>query len=157
MPQVVASDKTGLMVEVLNKELEKFVAIKEKFVDEFSLEDFDYIDLLYALQTFVLSVFIRIVIFFIIATVIKLCTGRRIGFKLVLLIVFGSLKSPRCILIMSEFSYMPYMKLFNHSLLYLIIISTLVGGLASKWIVRVLDEEGESGNTSEEDFQPNGA
>lgn len=121
------------------------------------LEDFDYIDLLYALQTFVLSVFIRIVIFFIIATVIKLCTGRRIGFKLVLLIVFGSLKSPRCILIMSEFSYMPYMKLFNHSLLYLIIISTLVGGLASKWIVRVLDEEGESGNTSEEDFQPNGA
>ena len=32
------------MVEVLNKELEKFVAIKEKFVDEFSLEDFDYID-----------------------------------------------------------------------------------------------------------------
>ena len=44
MPQVVASDKTGLMVEVLNKELEKFVAIKEKFVDEFSLEDFDYID-----------------------------------------------------------------------------------------------------------------
>ena len=44
MPQVVASDKTGLTVEVLNKELEKFVAIKEKFVDEFSLEDFDYID-----------------------------------------------------------------------------------------------------------------
>ena len=41
---MVASDKTGLMVEVLNKELEKFVAIKEKFVDEFSLEDFDYID-----------------------------------------------------------------------------------------------------------------
>ena len=32
------------MVEVLNKELEKFVAIKEKFIDEFSLEDFDYID-----------------------------------------------------------------------------------------------------------------
>ena len=41
---MIASDKTGLMVEVLNKELEKFVAIKEKFVDEFSLEDFDYID-----------------------------------------------------------------------------------------------------------------
>ena len=44
MYQVVASDKTGLMVEVLRKELDKFVAIKEKFVDEFSLEDFEYID-----------------------------------------------------------------------------------------------------------------
>ena len=32
------------MVEVLKKELDKFVAIKEKFVDEFSLEDFEYID-----------------------------------------------------------------------------------------------------------------
>ena len=42
--QVVASDKSGLMVEVLRKELDKFVAIKEKFVDEFSLEDFEYID-----------------------------------------------------------------------------------------------------------------
>ena len=42
--QVVASDKSGLMVEVLKKELDKFVAIKEKFVDEFSLEDFEYID-----------------------------------------------------------------------------------------------------------------
>ena len=41
---MVASDKTGLMVEVLRKELDKFVAIKEKFVDEFSLEDFEYID-----------------------------------------------------------------------------------------------------------------
>ena len=42
--QVVASDKTSLMVEVLRKELDKFVSIKEKFVDEFSLEDFEYID-----------------------------------------------------------------------------------------------------------------
>jgi len=41
---VVASDKSGLMVEVLKKELDKFVSIKEKFVDEFSLEDFEYID-----------------------------------------------------------------------------------------------------------------
>ena len=41
---MVASDKSGLMVEVLNKELDKFVSIKDKFVDEFSLEDFDYID-----------------------------------------------------------------------------------------------------------------
>ena len=32
------------MVEVLRKELDKFVSIKEKFVDEFSLEDFEYID-----------------------------------------------------------------------------------------------------------------
>ena len=44
MYQVVASDKSGLMVEVLRKELDKFVSIKEKFVDEFSLEDFEYID-----------------------------------------------------------------------------------------------------------------
>ena len=56
MPQVVASDKTGLMVEVLNKELEKFVAIKEKFVDEFSLEDFDYIDEVRMAQSFCLKV-----------------------------------------------------------------------------------------------------
>ena len=42
--KVVASDKSGLMVEVLKKELDKFVSIKEKFVDEFSLEDFEYID-----------------------------------------------------------------------------------------------------------------
>ena len=41
---MVASDKTSLMVEVLRKELDKFVSIKEKFVDEFSLEDFEYID-----------------------------------------------------------------------------------------------------------------
>jgi len=41
---VIASDKSGLMVEVLNKELDKFVSIKDKFVDEFSLEDFEYID-----------------------------------------------------------------------------------------------------------------
>ena len=41
---MVASDKSGLMVEVLRKELDKFVSIKEKFVDEFSLEDFEYID-----------------------------------------------------------------------------------------------------------------
>ena len=41
---MIASDKSGLMVEVLNKELDKFVSIKDKFVDEFSLEDFEYID-----------------------------------------------------------------------------------------------------------------
>ena len=51
---MVASDKTGLMVEVLNKELEKFVAIKEKFVDEFSLEDFDYIDEVRVAQSIIL-------------------------------------------------------------------------------------------------------
>ena len=28
----------------MRKELDKFVSIKEKFVDEFSLEDFEYID-----------------------------------------------------------------------------------------------------------------
>ena len=44
------------MVEVLNKELEKFVAIKEKFVDEFSLEDFDYIDEVRMAQSFCLKV-----------------------------------------------------------------------------------------------------
>ena len=43
------------MVEVLNKELEKFVAIKEKFVDEFSLEDFDYIDEVRVAQSIILS------------------------------------------------------------------------------------------------------
>ena len=41
---MIASDKSGLMVDVLNKELDKFVSIKDKFVDEFSLEDFEYID-----------------------------------------------------------------------------------------------------------------
>jgi len=41
---VVAADKTQLMTDILKMELQKFNAIKEKFIIEFSKEDFDYID-----------------------------------------------------------------------------------------------------------------
>jgi len=41
---VVASDKTGLMIEIGEMEIQKFNGIKEKFIDEFSKEDFDDID-----------------------------------------------------------------------------------------------------------------
>jgi len=41
--QVEATDNTNLMVDILKKELDKFAVIKDKFVDEFSIEDFDYI------------------------------------------------------------------------------------------------------------------
>ena len=37
------ADKTGLMVDIMKMELDKFVKIKEKFVDEFSLEDYNYL------------------------------------------------------------------------------------------------------------------
>ena len=37
-------DKTGLMVEVLKRELCKFSSIKGKFVDMFSLDDYEYIE-----------------------------------------------------------------------------------------------------------------
>jgi len=41
---VVASDKTGLMIDIMKMEIQKFNSIKPKFIDEFSQEDFDYID-----------------------------------------------------------------------------------------------------------------
>jgi len=41
---VVAADKTGLMIDIMKMEIQKFNAIKPKFIDEFSQEDFDYID-----------------------------------------------------------------------------------------------------------------
>jgi len=41
---VVAMDKTQLMMDIMKMEVTKFNGIKEKFVDEFSQEDFDYID-----------------------------------------------------------------------------------------------------------------
>jgi len=41
---VVPMDKTGLMVEVLKRELCKFSSIKGKFVDMFSLDDYEYIE-----------------------------------------------------------------------------------------------------------------
>merc|ERR1712168_797539 len=41
---VVAMDKTNLMINIMKMELQKFNEIKEKFVVEFSQEDFDYID-----------------------------------------------------------------------------------------------------------------
>ena len=37
------ADKTGLMVDIMKMELDKFVKIKEKFVDEVSLEDYNYL------------------------------------------------------------------------------------------------------------------
>ena len=106
-------------------------------------EVFDYVDLLFAIQTLVLSLVVKIVLFLSIATVMKRCSRRNFSYKLVLLLAFGSLKSPRCILLMSEFAHMPYTKLFNNSLIYLIVMTTIVGGLSSKWIVRAMDEEEE--------------
>jgi len=41
--QVLARNKTDLMVDIMKKELVKFDAIKQKFVEEFSIEDYDYI------------------------------------------------------------------------------------------------------------------
>jgi len=41
---VVALDKTQRMVEILNLELDKFATVKDKFVDEFSEEGYEYID-----------------------------------------------------------------------------------------------------------------
>lgn len=41
---VVPSDRTGLMVDILNMEVKKFGSIKDKFVEEFSLEDYEYIE-----------------------------------------------------------------------------------------------------------------
>jgi len=41
--EVDPADKTGLMVDIMKMELDKFVKIKEKFVDEFSLEDYNYL------------------------------------------------------------------------------------------------------------------
>jgi len=40
---VVAADKSGLMVDIMNMELDKFNKIKEKFIHEFSEQDFTYI------------------------------------------------------------------------------------------------------------------
>ena len=37
-------DKTGLMIDIMKMEVQKFNGIKEKFIDEFSKDDFDYID-----------------------------------------------------------------------------------------------------------------
>ena len=37
-------DKTKLMIDIMRMEAQKFNGIKEKFIDEFSKEDFDYID-----------------------------------------------------------------------------------------------------------------
>ena len=44
MIKVVAMDKTSLMIDIMKMELQKFNGIKEKFIVEFSKEDFDYID-----------------------------------------------------------------------------------------------------------------
>ena len=44
MLQVAAHDKTGLMIDIMKMEIEKFNGIREKFIDEWSQEDFDYID-----------------------------------------------------------------------------------------------------------------
>jgi len=41
--QVQAHDATGLMIEMMNMELDKFKAMKEAFVDEFSEQDYQYI------------------------------------------------------------------------------------------------------------------
>jgi len=41
---VVALDKTKDMVDVMNMELDKFAAAKDKFVKDFCKEDFDYIE-----------------------------------------------------------------------------------------------------------------
>jgi len=40
---VVAADKSGLMVDIMNMELDKFNKIREKFIHEFSEQDFTYI------------------------------------------------------------------------------------------------------------------
>ena len=40
---MVPTDKTGMMVNIMRKELEKFSKMKEKFVEEFSPEDYEYI------------------------------------------------------------------------------------------------------------------
>jgi len=40
---VIAADKTKLMVDIMNMELDKFSEIKTKFIDEFSEQDFVYI------------------------------------------------------------------------------------------------------------------
>ena len=37
-------DKTQLMMDIMKMEVTKFNEIKAKFIDEFSKEDFDYID-----------------------------------------------------------------------------------------------------------------
>jgi len=42
--KVIALDKTKLMIDIMKMELGKFHKIKETFVEEFSQEDFDYID-----------------------------------------------------------------------------------------------------------------
>ena len=42
--QVQALDKTGMMMDVLKNELVYFNKIKQKFVLEFSYEDFHYIE-----------------------------------------------------------------------------------------------------------------
>eukprot|EP00092_Neocalanus_flemingeri_P040027 GFUD01043597.1.p1 GENE.GFUD01043597.1~~GFUD01043597.1.p1 ORF type:complete len:278 (+),score=73.55 GFUD01043597.1:55-888(+) len=41
---VVPLDKTALMIDIMKMEVQKFNTIEEKFIDEFSKEDFDYID-----------------------------------------------------------------------------------------------------------------
>jgi len=41
--KVVAADKTSLMVDMLKTELKKFALIRDKFVEEFSVEDYDWI------------------------------------------------------------------------------------------------------------------
>jgi len=41
---VIASDKSGLMVDIMKMELSKFAAIKEKFVEEFTPQDYEYIE-----------------------------------------------------------------------------------------------------------------
>jgi len=42
--EVVAADKTQLMVDIMKMEMEKFAAMKDKFVAEFSLEDYEWIE-----------------------------------------------------------------------------------------------------------------
>merc|ERR1712029_235510 len=42
--EVCAKDTTSMMINILTTEVNKFNNIKEKFVEEFSEDDFDYID-----------------------------------------------------------------------------------------------------------------
>ena len=39
--QIVAEDKTGMMIDIMNMELEKFERIKKSFIAEFSEKDYN--------------------------------------------------------------------------------------------------------------------
>ena len=54
-------DKTGLMIDIMKMEVQKFNGIKDKFIDEFSKDDFDYIDQVCNIifKLIVLSIFCR--------------------------------------------------------------------------------------------------